>query len=243
MQAAYRQHISTLWHDNTLALAAKKTDRCCAEFYTLPDYAPPSVGRFRGGEGLGLGVATRQRFQRRWKQGCWIHHNTCPPVPISQSGPATPWTHIWSSGQPFMLRSPGEQLWVWCLAQEHLVVVLKVLKLYIHSPHRQFLPDRDSNTQPLDYESDSLNTRPRLPSINHHRDLPNSHHRETRSKKLCTVCVCVCVCVFIHTLIGCFKCFLKCKWFLLSFEGDWWWSSGLEKRDCLQHVPYIPVQW
>ncbi len=107
MQAAYRQHISTLWHDNTPGLAAKKTDRCCAEFYTLPDYAPPSVGRFRGGEGLGLGVATRQRFQQRGKQGCWIHHNTCPPVPISQSGPATPWTHIWSSGQPLMLRSPG----------------------------------------------------------------------------------------------------------------------------------------
>ncbi len=27
--------------------------------------------------------------------------------------------------------------------------------LYIHSLHLQFLPDRDSNSQPFDYESDS----------------------------------------------------------------------------------------
>ncbi len=52
---------------------------------------------------------------------------------------------------------PGELLGVWCLAQGHLVVVLKVERaLYIHSPHRQSLPDRDSNLQPFDYESDSL---------------------------------------------------------------------------------------
>ncbi len=44
------------------------------------------------------------------------------------------------------------------------VVVLKVERaLYIHSPHLQFLPARDSNSQPLDYESDSLTIRPRLP--------------------------------------------------------------------------------
>ncbi len=36
--------------------------------------------------------------------------------------------------------------------------------LYIHSPHLQFLPARDSNSQPLDYESDSNHyaTSPRL---------------------------------------------------------------------------------
>ncbi len=34
----------------------------------------------------------------------------------------------------------------------------------VHSlPHRQFLPARDSNPQPLDYESDSLTIRPQLP--------------------------------------------------------------------------------
>ncbi len=53
----------------------------------------------------------------------------------------------------------GEQLGVRCLAQGHLVVVLKVERvLYIHSPHPpppwQSLPDRDSNSQT--YESDSL---------------------------------------------------------------------------------------
>ncbi len=35
-----------------------------------------------------------------------------------------PWTHTRSSGQPFM--SPGEQLGIQCLAQGHLVMVLKV---------------------------------------------------------------------------------------------------------------------
>ncbi len=44
------------------------------------------------------------------------------------------------------------------------VGVLKVERaLYIHSPHLQFLPDRDSNSQPFDYESDSLTIRSRLP--------------------------------------------------------------------------------
>ncbi len=43
------------------------------------------------------------------------------------------------------------------------VVVLRVERaLYIHSPHLQFLPARDLNSQPLDYESDSLTIRPRL---------------------------------------------------------------------------------
>ncbi len=48
--------------------------------------------------------------------------------------------------------APGEQLRVRCLAQGHLVVVLRVERaLYIHSPHRQSLPGRDLNSQPLDY--------------------------------------------------------------------------------------------
>ncbi len=42
--------------------------------------------------------------------------------------------------------------------------VLRVEReLYIHSPHLQFLPARDSNPQPLAYESDSLTIKPRLP--------------------------------------------------------------------------------
>ncbi len=44
------------------------------------------------------------------------------------------------------------------------VVVLRVERaLVIHSPHLQFLPARESNSQPLDYESDSLTIRPWLP--------------------------------------------------------------------------------
>ncbi len=63
----------------------------------------------------------------------------------------TPWTHIQSSGQPVKLRCPGSSaLGARCLAQGHLVVVLKVERaLDIHSPHLQFLPDRDSNSQPF----------------------------------------------------------------------------------------------
>ncbi len=44
--------------------------------------------------------------------------------------------------------APGEQLGVRCLAQGHLVMVLKVERaLYIH---------RQDNSQPFDYKSDSL---------------------------------------------------------------------------------------
>ncbi len=60
------------------------------------------------------------------------------------------WAAIYAS-------APGEQLGVRCLAQGHLVVVLKMEReLYNHSLHQQSLPARDSNLQPLDYESDSL---------------------------------------------------------------------------------------
>ncbi len=46
------------------------------------------------------------------------------------------------------------------LAQGHLVVVLKVERaLYIHSPPLQFLPTRNLNSQPFNYESDTLNIR------------------------------------------------------------------------------------
>ncbi len=53
--------------------------------------------------------------------------------------------------------APGEQLGVRYLAQRHCVMVLKVERaLYIHSPHRQSLADRNSDSQPFNYESDTL---------------------------------------------------------------------------------------
>ncbi len=61
----------------------------------------------------------------------------------------TPWTHTRSSGQPFLLQHPGSSWGFGALLKGTSVVVLRVL--YIHSPHLQFLPDRDSNSQPLDY--------------------------------------------------------------------------------------------
>ncbi len=76
----------------------------------------------------------------------------------------TPWTHTRSSGQPFMLRRPGSNWGFGSLLKGTSVVVLRVERaLYIHSPHLQFLPARDSNSQPLGYKSNSLTIRPRLP--------------------------------------------------------------------------------
>ncbi len=84
-------------------------------------------------------------------------------LPI-QSAHTQQWTHTRSSGQPFMLRRPGSSWGFGALLKGTSVVVLKVERaLYIHSPHLQFLPARDSNPQPFDYKSESLTIRPRLP--------------------------------------------------------------------------------
>ncbi len=72
----------------------------------------------------------------------------------THSGEHTPWTHTRSSwGFGALLKGTS-------------VVVLRVERaLYIHSPHLQFLPARDSNSQPFNYESDSLTIRPWLPLL------------------------------------------------------------------------------
>ncbi len=86
----------------------------------------------------------------------------------------TPWTHTRSSGQPFMLRRPGSSWGFGALLKGTSVVVLKDERaLYIHSPHPQSLPARDSNSQPLGYETDSLTIRPRLPQRRTDRTLVN----------------------------------------------------------------------
>ncbi len=60
--------------------------------------------------------------------------------------------------------APGEQLGFGALLKGTSVVVLRLERaLYIHSPHLQFLPARDSNPRLLGYEPDSLTIRPRLP--------------------------------------------------------------------------------
>ncbi len=60
---------------------------------------------------------------------------------------------------------PGEQLGVRCLAQGHLSRGIEggERALYIHSPTYNSCRTWDSNPQPLDYKSDSLTIRPRLP--------------------------------------------------------------------------------
>ncbi len=76
----------------------------------------------------------------------------------------TPWTHTRRSGQPFMLWSPGSSWGCRALLKGTSVVVLRVERsVYIHPPNRQSMPDQDSDSQPFDYESDSLTSRPQLP--------------------------------------------------------------------------------
>ncbi len=61
--------------------------------------------------------------------------------------------------------------------------------LDIHSPHLQSLPDPDSNSQPLDYESDSLTIRPCLPFCKVPRLFYKHFWRKSIwSDKPCVVC-------------------------------------------------------
>ncbi len=92
---------------------------------------------------------------------CALHltHPKCTHTAVNTH---TPWTHTRSSGQPFMLRRPGSSWGFGDLLKGTSVVVLRMERaLYIHSPHLQFLPARDLNSQPFDYESDSLTIRPK----------------------------------------------------------------------------------
>ncbi len=96
---------------------------------------------------------------------CALHltHPKCTHTAVNTH---TPWTHTRSSGQPVLRRLGSSWGFGALLKGLTSVVVLKEERaLYIHSPHLQFLPARDSNSHPLDYESDSLTIRPRLPLI------------------------------------------------------------------------------
>ncbi len=63
-----------------------------------------------------------------------------------------------------MLQRPGSSWGFGALLKDTSVVVLKEERaLVIHSPTNNPCRTWDSNTQPLDYESDSLTIRPRLP--------------------------------------------------------------------------------
>ncbi len=65
--------------------------------------------------------------------------------------------------------APGSSWGFSVLLKDTSVMVLKEERaLYIHSPLQQFLPDRDSNPQPFNFESDSLTIRPQLPQLPHY---------------------------------------------------------------------------
>ncbi len=115
------------------------------------------------------GEAKQHKWKWKWRdiRPSMVTHtrNLCSAFNPSKVHTHTPWTHTRSSGQPFMLRRPGSSWGFGALLKGTSVVVLRVERaLYIHSPHLQFLPARDSNSQPLSYESDSVTIRPRLPT-------------------------------------------------------------------------------
>ncbi len=92
-----------------------------------------------------------------------LTHSKCTHTAVNTH---TPWTHTQSSGQPFMLRRPGSSWGFGALLKGTSVVVLKEERaLDIHSPTYNSCWTWDSNLQPLDYESDSLTIRPRLPCL------------------------------------------------------------------------------
>ncbi len=102
------------------------------------------------------------------------------------------WTHTRSSGQPFMLQRPLEQLGVRCLVQEHLSRGIDGGEStgYSLPPTDKLLPFWNSYPQPFDYESDSLNIRPQLPpeeaylrNIECHQVARRLNQSETRQGK------------------------------------------------------------
>ncbi len=77
----------------------------------------------------------------------------------------TLWTHT-EQWAVIYAAAPGEQLRARCLSQGHLSRGIEGGESAVHSPpHLQFLPDRDSISQPFNPESDSLTIRPRLPHV------------------------------------------------------------------------------
>ncbi len=77
-------------------------------------------------------------------------------------------THTHSSGQPFMLRRPGSSWGIGALLKGLTsVVVLKVERecWTFTPPTYNSCRPRDSNLQPLDYESNPLTIRPQCPTF------------------------------------------------------------------------------
>ncbi len=138
----------------------------------------------------------KQKAQTKWKwkwsdiRPSMVTHtrNLCSAFNPSKVNTHTLWTHTRSSGQPFMLRRLGSSWGFGALLKGTSVMVLKVERvLDIHSPHLQFLPARDSNSQPFDYESDSLTIRPRLPKTSQNEQI-NKQTKKLKSLVTSRVC-------------------------------------------------------
>ncbi len=110
----------------------------------------------------GIGKRTNCKFHMKYlKTALQMFRKQWNPLSLSifqnsSNCTHTPCTHTRTRGHPFMLRCPGSS-WgtVPCSRAPRRGIDVE-RALYIHSPHRQSLPDRDSNSQPFNYESDSL---------------------------------------------------------------------------------------
>ncbi len=89
----------------------------------------------------------------------------------------TPWTHTWSSGQPFMLRCPGSSCGFGALLKGTSVVVLKVERaLDIHSPPPTIPAMLRLKLASFGLQVRLSNIRPRLPThITHYIATGNGH--------------------------------------------------------------------
>ncbi len=100
-----------------------------------------------------------------------------------------------------MLQRPGSSWGFGALLKDTSVVVLKEERaLVIHSPTNNPCRTWDSNPQPLDYESDSLTIRPRLPLFTTHTYffISNLHISDLYTHN-CLYYI-LCFCYFVHCL-------------------------------------------
>ncbi len=112
--------------------------------------------------------------------------NSCsafnPSKVHTHSSEHTPWTHTRSSGQPFILRYPGSS----CGFMPCSRAPRRGIEDGENAVHLQFLPAWDSNSQPFDYESDSL-------LLGHDFPLLTDNGWMPLLKLKCTSCLEICV--------------------------------------------------
>ncbi len=160
---------------------------------------------------------------------CALHftHPKCTHTAVNTH---TPWTHTRSSGQPFMLRLPGEQMVVRCLAQgSHLSRGIEGGALTFTLPTYNSCRTWDSNSQPLGLR-DWLS--------NH--DCPLTHTCScTHIFRLSSLVVCQCVCVreTAWEYVSCCTCLIT---FVLQ-DTDLLWQDSTRSLWTIPSFPWTHI--